>query len=115
MKKEPPLFTQWYAVVGTLLERVGRFPKNLRPTLGNRLLDRSLDVLDLVVRLRYTNRRSKLFGEANLAIEQVRILVRLAFERRLFSNAQYAEIAEAVDTCGRMLGGWKRSQKEGPS
>ena len=115
MKKEPPLFTQWYAVVGTLLERVGHFPKNLRPTLGNRLLDRSLDVLDLVVRLRYTNRRSKLFGEANLAIEQVRILVRLAFERRLLSNAQYAEIAEAVDTCGRMLGGWKRLQKEGPS
>ena len=112
MKKEPPLFTQWYAVVGTLLERVGRFPKNLRPTLGNRLVERSLDVLDHVVRLRYTRRRKELFGEANLAIEQVRILVRLAFERRLLSSGQYAEIAEAIDSCGRMLGGWQRSEKE---
>ena len=95
-KKDPPLFTQWYGVVGTLLERVGRFPKNLRPTLGNRLIDRSLDVLDHVVRLRYSRQRRELFRQANLAIEQVRILVRLAFERRLFSAAQYAELAEAI-------------------
>ena len=109
-QKEPPLFTQWYGVVGTLLERVGRFPKNLRPTLGNRLIDRSLDVLDLVVRLRYSRQRREPFREANLAIEQVRILVRLAFQRRLFSASQYAELAEAIDSCGRMLGGWQRSE-----
>ncbi len=112
MKKELPIFTEWYAVVGTLLERVGRFPRNLRPTLGRRLLDRSLDVLDHIVRLRYSRRRSELFGEANLSLEQVRILLRLAFERRLISAGQYAELAEAIDGCGRMLGGWRRSEKE---
>ena len=111
MRKDPPLFTQWYAVVGTLLERVGRFPKNLRPTLGNRLLDRSLDVLDHIVRLRYSRGRTELFREANLAVEQVRILVRLAFERRLLSTSQYEELSESVDSCGRMLGGWSRSEK----
>jgi hypothetical protein len=110
MKKDPPLFTGWYEVVGTLLERVGRFPKNLRPTLGNRILDRALDALRHIIRLRYTRDRSPLFAEANLAIEEVRILARLAFERRLLSGSQYAELSEAVDACGRMLGGWRKSE-----
>lgn len=115
MKTELPLFTSWYGVVGTLLERVGRFPKNLRPTLGNRIVERSLDVLRQIIRLRYTRDRKPLFAEANLAIEEVRILARLAFERRLFSGTQYAELSEAVDACGRMLGGWRKSEAgEGP-
>lgn len=112
-KKELPLFTQWYEVVSALLECVGRFPKNLRPTLGNRLLDRALDVLDHVVKLRYSRDRVPLFAEANLAVEQVRILIRLAFERRLISSGQYTRLAEAVDASGRMLGGWRRSEKGG--
>ena len=45
--------------------------QNLRPTLGNRLVERSLDVLDHVVRLRYPRRRKELFGEANLARDDV--------------------------------------------
>jgi len=111
-KNELPLFTQWYEVVSTLLECVGRFPKNLRPTLGNRLLDRSLDVLDHVVTLRYSRQRKKLFAQTNLALEQVRILIRLSFERRLISSAQYCRLAEAIDASGRMLGGWRRAQQE---
>jgi hypothetical protein len=112
VKADPPLFTGWYGVVGTLIERVGRFPKNLRPTLGNRIIDRALDVLRHIIRLRYTRDRRPLFAEANLAIEEVRILARLAFERRLLSGHQYEELSEAVDGCGRMLGGWRRSESE---
>ena len=113
-QKELPLFTQWYDVVSALLECVGRFPKNLRPTLGNHLLTRSLDVLDHVVTLRYSRQRVQLFAEAKLGVEQVRILRRLSFERRLISSAQYARLAEAIDASGRMLGGWRRSEKGGP-
>lgn len=44
MKKELPLFTLWYGLAGKLLDRAGRFPKGLRPTLGNRVVERALDV-----------------------------------------------------------------------
>ena len=52
MKEEIPVFTLWYEVVGTLLERVSRFPRSLRPTLENRMLEGALDVLREVVRRR---------------------------------------------------------------
>ncbi len=68
MRTDPPIFTLWYDVVGLVTDRVSRFPRSLRPSLGNRLLDRSLDVLDLLTRLRYSKRRTQLFPEANLAL-----------------------------------------------
>lgn len=112
MKKELPVFSHWYDVLGKILDRAGRFPKSLRPTLGNRLIDRGLDVMECIVRLRYTRERSALFREGNLALEQMRVLVRICFERRIVSGGQYEDLAEGIDACGRMLGGWSRSEKE---
>jgi len=112
VREDLPIFTLWYGVVGTLLERVARFPRTLRPVLGGRILERALDVQKHVLRLRFSRRRDGLFSAANLDLDELRILVRLAFERRLFSSVQYAELAEAMETCGRMLGGWERSEEK---
>jgi len=112
MKKELPVFSHWLKVVGMVLERAGRFPKGLRPTLGNRLLERSLNVLEHIVALRYTRERTRLFREANLDLEHLRVLTRLCFEKRLISARQYQQLAEGIDACGRMIGGWRRSLEE---
>lgn len=115
MRDDLPIFTLWYGVVGTLIERTARFPRGLRPTLGDRILERALEMQRHVLRLRYTRRRERepLFEEANLDLDELRILVRHAHERRLISTSQYEELAEAMDTCGRMLGGWARAEREG--
>ena len=112
MKKELPLFSLRYGLTGRLLERAGRFPKGLRPTLGIRLIERALDVLETVVKLQYTRERRLLFQEVNLALERLRILLRLYLERRLLSTGEYEEFAREVDTAGRMLGGWIRHAGE---
>lgn len=109
MKKELPIFSHWTETLGILLDSVGRFPRNVRPTLGQRLLDRGLDVFERVVDLRYSRDRADLFSRANLDLEKVRILVRIAFERRLIGAKCYEDLATRVDACGRMLGGWQRS------
>ena len=112
MKKELPLFSLWYGLTGKLLDRAGRFPKGLRPTLGNRLIEGALDVLETVVKLQYTRERKPLFQRANLDLDRLRILLRLCFEKRLLSSGQYEELAEEIDTAGRMLGGWTRQARE---
>ncbi len=112
MKTELPVFSRWLEVVDVVLERVGRFPKGLRPTLGNRLVERALDIADHLVALRYSRERGRLFNDCNLALEKMRILVRITFQKRLLSAGQYQEIAEGIDACGRMLGGWKKSESE---
>ena len=113
MNTELPIFTLWYEITGKILDRAGRFPKNHRPTLGNRLIDRSLEMMDLVVRLRYTRQRSALFQEANLTLQQMRVLLRICFEKRLVSASQYEELARGLDAAGRMLGGWRKAEAAG--
>jgi hypothetical protein len=115
MREDLPIFTLWYGVVSTLLDRVARFPRGIRPVLGNRILERALDIERHVIRIRFSRRREALFAEANLDLDELRVLVRLAFERRLISRGQYAELAEAMETCGAMLGGWKRSEEAKPA
>ena len=112
MKKELPVFSAWLEVTGVILERAGRFPKSLRPTIGNRLIDRALEVLEHLVVLRYTRDREPAFRATNLTLEKIRLLVRVSFERRLLSGKQYAALAADIDACGRMLGGWRRTHQK---
>ena len=111
MTGELPLFTHWYSVTGLVLERAARFPKGLRPTLGARLIDRTLDVMEAIVALRYARERERLFRDANQTLERLRILVRLGHDRHALSTKQYEGLARDIDACGRMLGGWRRAKR----
>jgi hypothetical protein len=107
--KEIPLFSASVEALSLVLDLAGRFPRSVRPTLGQRLIDRALDVVEGVVALRYSRERDELFQRANLSLEQVRVLSRVAFERRLVSTRQFERLADQVDGVGRQLGGWRRS------
>jgi len=109
MDPELPLFTEWYAALTRMLQLVQRFPKRLRPTLGQRLVDRGLDLMEQLVALRFTRERTALFARANVSLDQLRILLRLGHELRVISTGQYEQLADSVDACGRMLGGWRRA------
>jgi hypothetical protein len=49
-RQEPPiLLVKWYDVTKWMLERVESFPKNQRFVFGQRLADRVLGILELLV------------------------------------------------------------------
>jgi hypothetical protein len=93
-------------VVKWLLERVDSFPKNQRFVFGQRLADRAIDVLELLVEAAYSPRKADLLSRANRDIEVLRWLVRLAKDRDLFTMRQYGFACKGLTECGRMLGGW---------
>lgn len=108
-RDEIPLFTAAYDLNHSVLDRVARFPRGIRPLLGDRMVRRALDLVEIVVQLRYQRDRHALFSRGNLVLEQLRILVRISYEKRWISSGQYAGLAERIDGVGRMLGGWRRS------
>ncbi len=113
--KPPVVLIKWYDVVKWLLERVDSFPKNQRFVFGQRLADRAIDVLELLVEAAYNPRKADLLAEANRQIEVLRWLVRLAKDRDLFTMRQYGFACKGLTECGRMLGGWLKQSaaKEG--
>jgi hypothetical protein len=102
-------------VVKWLLERVDSFPKNQRFVFGQRLADRAIDVLELLVEAAYNPRKADLLSRANRQIEVLRWLVRLAKDRDLFTMRQYGFACKGLTECGRMVGGWLKQSaaKEG--
>ncbi|MBN1345074.1 MAG: diversity-generating retroelement protein Avd [Phycisphaerae bacterium] len=106
-RDEPPvLLVKWYDVTKWLLERVDSFPKNQRFVFGQRLADRAMNILEVLVEATYSPRKVDLLRQANRDIEVLRWLIRLAKDRKLLTPRQYEHSCMALAECGRMVGGW---------
>jgi len=106
-RNEPPiLLVKWYDVTKWVLERVDSFPKNQRFIFGQRLADRAMNILELLVEAAYSHRKADLLARANRDIEVLRWLVRMATDRKVLTPRQYEHCCMSLNECGRMIGGW---------
>lgn len=109
MNEKYPLFVHWYQTLNWILSTVERFPKSARFSLGSRIADGALDIVEMITEAIYTRKRSHILDRINLAIEKQRVLFRIAHDRRIISTRQYEYISKSLNESGRMAGGWKKS------
>ena len=114
MKENYPIFVKWHQTLDWLLNRVESFPKSVRFSISTRIVNLSLDIMELIVDSIYSPppKRAAIIDQTNLKLEKLRVFVRICMERRYLSLRQFEYIAEEIDEAGRMLGGWKRSEKK---
>ncbi len=103
-------FTAW------LLERTARWPKSARFTLTQRIENLALDVVEDLVVARYqrAGRKARL-DTANLRLERMRHLLRLAKGARICPARTFESAMRGLDETGRMLHGWRTAGRGGPS
>jgi hypothetical protein len=94
----------WYA------RQVPQYPKAFKYTLGERILDTLLDVLERLVEAQYSGKGQKggSLRRANLSLEKLRYLFRLSKDLQCLSLREYEFAARAVVEIGRRIGGWQR-------
>jgi len=110
-KEAPKVLIQWYGYSKWILERVESFPKSQRFILGQRLSNHVLDVLELLVKASYAREKRSLLIQANEGIEMTRWIIRMASDRKLLGSKQFQHSAIQLNECGRMVGGWIKSQQ----
>lgn len=108
-REDYPLYVHWYQTLDTILNRVEAFPRNARFTLAHRIADAAMDVMQGIVEAIYRRERAPLLAEVNIKLEWLRVLLRIAHQRRYLSTAQYESLARDLETAGRMVGGWAKS------
>jgi 23S rRNA-intervening sequence protein len=96
-------FVVWLAPV------VAKFPKSHKFTIGDRIETIALDVLEALIEGTYTRERSQHLRRANLGIEKLRFLLRLAADLRLLDRRRYEHAARTLDDTGRLVGGWMKA------
>jgi hypothetical protein len=92
-----------------IIPQLGKFPRDQKFVLGDRIQTKIMEVQEHCIRAYYSKQKRVHLLEANLTLEVVRHLVRLAHSLRLLSTKSYGVISAKVDEVGRMVGGWLKS------
>ena len=106
-----PAVESMYRFMLWLVPAVEQFPRQQKFLLGDRLQATALDVLERLIDATYTRDRQPHLAAANLGIEKLRFLFRLAKDLRHLDMRRYAHAARALDETGKLIGGWRKAHK----
>ena len=92
-----------------LVPTVERFPRNRKFLLGDRIQVTALEVLERLIDATYSRRRTAHLAGANLGLEKLRFLLRLAYDLRAIDRRRYDHAARSLDETGRRVGAWRKA------
>ena len=93
------------------LNIVPHIPKGARHTIGARIENKFLDLLELSYCAYFSEKEKKKEGISKciLVLDTLKFLIHVAWEAKLLSHQQFEGIALKLDEIGKMFGGWKKS------
>lgn len=86
------------------------FPKKSRYTLGEKIDNRFIEILELLFTATYQSVDEKLFTleRALSVIDTLKFLLKISWDLRILDDKKYAALSEGLHEIGRQTGGWKR-------
>ena len=95
-----------------ILPKVEKFPKSYRFSLGQNLVETSMDLLMHLVDATYQTRNSNALAAAVGKVNRARYLVRMAKDLHMLNLSGYEFASKNLDEIGRMSGGWWKSVRQ---
>ena len=92
-------------------ERVAKFPRDHKFTVGDRLIETCLDVMAHITDAAYRRDKLAALAAASRSLTRARVLARLAAALRCLSGAQHLHFVKESDEVGKMLGGWLKASQ----
>jgi hypothetical protein len=105
------VITKTYDLILWSCNHTGKFPRNHRFVLGERIERNLYDLLETLVKAKYTRQRQDLLEKANLMLETLRFQMRLAKDLQCLKVESYGFAAKATDEIGKLVGGWLKGSK----
>lgn len=92
-----------------LIQKVERFPRAHRFSVGDRLVARSLDLREALLEAAYSSAKGPALERAGRHINLLRHLIRMAKDLGLMGVDPYGHASERLEEIGRMAGGWRKA------
>jgi len=90
---------------------INKFPKSQRFVLGQRIENKVLDIISLIIKANAERDKSAILGRTSVELDELRTLIRLAKDLHFINIKQYGVAAEKMNEIGKLLYGWTRSQR----
>jgi len=90
---------------------VPHIPKGGRYTMGTRIEQRFLHLLELSYAAYFAEKEKKAakISDCIYNLDILKYLLHVAWEAKFISNVHYEEVAEKLNEAGKMLGGWRKN------
>jgi hypothetical protein len=105
---ELPILRAYYDFVLWLMPKMGKFPREHRVSLGQRIEFLLYQILEKLIRAKFSRQRRELLESINIDLEVLRFQVRLAKDLRCLSFQSYGQASLRLLDVGRQVGGWMR-------
>lgn len=92
-----------------MIPAIEKFPRDQKFLLGDRMQTIAMDVLEALIVATYTRDRRDHLKTANLGIEKLRYLFRLAGDMRYLDEKRYEHAVRLLNDTGRLIGSWIKS------
>lgn len=107
-----PLFTKLYELYSAVSSSLPSFPKTQRYTLGQRIEQTILDLLELLFSIPLAANRLPILKQMSVKTDLLKTLLRLSKDTRSLPTGRYLELQAILQEIGKMLGGWIRATKQ---
>ena len=108
-RTELSVITKTYDFLLWSIRKIDSFPRARKFTLGDRLENTLLDLLKLLLQAKYNRAPSVCLQEANLNLQQIRFLMRVAKDLKCMSIKSYEFSSRQIEAIGAEVGGWLKS------
>ena len=101
---------QWYNLVVWTIPKLGKFPRDQRFLLADKMQTLMCDILEDLIYSSYASKENavKRLKECNLKLEMLRYYIRLSKDMKYVSIKVYHYLVKRINDIGRMIGGWIR-------
>jgi len=111
MSSDVPIIQKVYDFYREFYQLIPQMPKQDRHTVGQKIQNTCLDLLENLIYASRTDRKNKLgFLEQSAAkLDLLKLLLRLVEDVKAIPTKKYLILSEKLQEIGKMLGGWIRS------
>ena len=105
---ELPIIRAYYELILWLIPKIGKFSRDHRFTLGQRMEILLYEILEKLIRAKFTRERRSILESINIDLEVLRFQIRLARDLKCLSINSYGTTAQKLVEIGKQVGGWMR-------
>jgi len=105
------IYQKTYDLMLWLHPVVNKFPKSQRFVVGQRIENKTLDLVHSMIVANALRDKSAMLEQASVELDELRIFLRLAKDLHFMNVKQYGVAAEKMNEIGRLLSGWMNKFK----
>ncbi len=112
MTQELKIIADFYDFTLWMIKHTEKFPRHHRYSLGMSIENRLQNLLELLIRAKFTKEKVSLLSDANVELELLRFQIRMAKDLRVLPVKSHGYAARIMESIGSQVGGWIKNRSQ---